>query len=279
MGELTTSDIAFGRPAFRREPSNTRAVYSRRMGGASTAPFDSLNLGFGIGDNPRDVAANRRRFSETAGFDLRCGVQPVPDDGGRVHAIIPQDVGRGAWATDPTLVAEGLATDIPNVPLMVPFADALPVYLAAADGRAVAIVRIGRRSLLRGALRNAVDLLVTQLRVERDDISIAFGPSIGPCCYLLPEEEVAPFGDLFASCVARTEKGAHVDIRAAAALELSRLGLSEPVVDVPCTRCEADTFFSARANPDGDTGRQLAVIWSTQPDRREPGKLRLPVVS
>ena len=36
---------------------------STRAGGVSAAPWDSLNLGVAVGDDPAAVAENRRRFA------------------------------------------------------------------------------------------------------------------------------------------------------------------------------------------------------------------------
>jgi copper oxidase (laccase) domain-containing protein len=131
---------------------------------------------------------------------------------------------------------------------------------------------------LGGALGNAIEILVGQFHVERRDLCAAFGPSIGPCCYTLPEDLAGPLRVRSSACVVSTQTGARVDLRVAAALELSRLGVAEPVVDVPCTRCNAGEYFSARGAVDGTTGRQLAAIWRTVPEHTEKGKLRLRIV-
>ena len=39
-------------------------VFSRK-GGLSKAPFDSLNVAFSVGDNPKDVRENRRLIAKT----------------------------------------------------------------------------------------------------------------------------------------------------------------------------------------------------------------------
>ena len=42
-------------------PAGITALMSTRQGGVSAAPFDSLNLSFGVGDDAMAVAENRRR--------------------------------------------------------------------------------------------------------------------------------------------------------------------------------------------------------------------------
>ena len=43
---------------------------SLRSGGVSRPPYDSLNLGLHVGDDPADVERNRERFSAALGMPL-----------------------------------------------------------------------------------------------------------------------------------------------------------------------------------------------------------------
>src|SRR5262249_49180349 len=54
-------------------PPGVRAAFTLRAGGVSAAPYDSLNLGAGIGDSPEAVEENRRRVREA----LQLPVEPV----------------------------------------------------------------------------------------------------------------------------------------------------------------------------------------------------------
>ncbi|HCF2531903.1 TPA: laccase domain-containing protein, partial [Pseudomonas aeruginosa] len=45
-------------------PARVRACVTTRSGGVSQAPFDSLNLGAHVDDDPRAVEENRRRLTE-----------------------------------------------------------------------------------------------------------------------------------------------------------------------------------------------------------------------
>src|SRR5947208_14550134 len=47
------------------------AVVSRRHGGVSEGEFESLNLSLTVGDDPRRVDENRRRFFDAIGVDPR----------------------------------------------------------------------------------------------------------------------------------------------------------------------------------------------------------------
>ena len=41
-------------------PANVHAALTTRLGGCSKPPFDSMNLGFHVGDNPVNVDRNRQ---------------------------------------------------------------------------------------------------------------------------------------------------------------------------------------------------------------------------
>ena len=44
-------------------------VFSSRVGGVSTGPYESLNLGIYTDDEPEHVIENRRRLADAAGID------------------------------------------------------------------------------------------------------------------------------------------------------------------------------------------------------------------
>ena len=45
-----------------------RRVVTTRAGGRSTPPYESFNLGAGVGDDPEAVAANRGRLADELGL-------------------------------------------------------------------------------------------------------------------------------------------------------------------------------------------------------------------
>src|ERR1700747_2302441 len=55
--------------AFPFDGDGMTAVVSTRHGGVSTGPYDSLNLGGHVGDDPEAVAENRNRLAAALGVD------------------------------------------------------------------------------------------------------------------------------------------------------------------------------------------------------------------
>jgi polyphenol oxidase len=267
-------------PKFGAKPASVDMLWSPRDHGVSPPPFDSLNLGFGVGDAPSNVAANRRSFASAAGFDLRRAVQPMCTGNGQVFLVDLQDVGRGIWATDPTLAGDGVVSSLPNVTLLVSAADDVPVYLAATDGSAVGLLRIGWRALLNGVLRNTVALF-EQIGVSADALCFAFGPSIGPCCCHVAEDVADRCRESFSAGVGsrfESGRGFSLNLQGAIAYGLDTLGVTGSYERAPCTACNADLYFSKHASGASPTGRHFGGIRRTVTEPSARQKRFLPML-
>lgn len=153
----------------------------------------------------------------------------------------------------------------PGFLLGIETADCLPLLLVDPRRRAVAAVHAGWRGTVAGVARAAVDDLVAG-GSRRGDLAVALGPAIGACCYEVGEELRAPFeaafGEASAAFFVPGPRGrAHLDVRAANALQLERAGLRpERLHHVrDCTRCRADLYPSYRRDGAG-AGRMISFI-------------------
>jgi copper oxidase (laccase) domain-containing protein len=102
---------------------------STRDGGASVAPWNSMNLGGATGDDAEAVARNRLRFAEAM------GATPVflkQVHGIRVARITHVD----AEPSSPQLQADASVTTERGLACAVLVADCLPVLMCAPEGRA-----------------------------------------------------------------------------------------------------------------------------------------------
>jgi polyphenol oxidase len=149
-------------------PPGVRALCSARTGGVSAAPFDSLNLGDHVGDEPDAVAANRKSFEDAL------GARPVFMR--QVHglhvAVLDADSRDGIEADACITGTAGLACTI-----MV--ADCLPVLLAADDGRTVGAAHAGWRGLAGGVVEATVDAM-SAIGADASKLLVWLGPCIGP---------------------------------------------------------------------------------------------------
>ena len=94
--------------------SGTAHGFSTRLGGVSPAPWESLNLGAGRGDNPANVGENFSRFCAAVGADVNALVKNHQVHSARIRPvtradILPNPVQAGEFQAD------GLVTNEPGV--------------------------------------------------------------------------------------------------------------------------------------------------------------------
>jgi YfiH family protein len=237
-----------------------RLAFGTRLGGVSAGPFESLNISLAVGDDACAVLENRRRFLAVEGLALDDLVVPGQVHGVAVRVVGDRERGRGARSRE-TVVddTDALLTQTAGVPLMISFADCVPVFLAAetaAGGAAVALVHAGWRGMVGGVITEAAAVL---RRLGRLTAAVV-GPSIGPCCFAVGED----VGSALEARFPGVARHGHVDLWACAAQELAGAGLPPQAVADPrlCTSCDR-RFYSHRRDH-GLTGRQAAVAWLTE---------------
>ena len=220
------------------------AVFTTRRGGFSSAPYDTLNLGFLTEDAPESVAANREAVASQLGVGLAFGRQVHGSD--VAVATEPTDRSRGLADVD------GQATATPGVGVIVLTADCLPIAVCGEGG--VAMIHAGWRGLVAGILERGVETL-RDIGV-RGPLTAAIGPGAGVCCYEVGDEVHAALGSRPSA-----RRGRHADLKAVAARRLRDAGVDE-VHDVRmCTICGDPGWFFSHRRDHGRTGRQAGIAW------------------
>ncbi|AEA71260.1 Conserved hypothetical protein [Pseudomonas brassicacearum subsp. brassicacearum NFM421] len=227
-------------------PARVKACVTTRAGGVSLAPFDSLNLGDHVGDDPVAVAENRRRLTD------QFAITP---------AWLQQVHGIAVVEADPAQVAVADAswTDTPGIACTAMTADCLPVLFCNRIGTRVAAAHAGWRGLANGVLEATLD----SLAVPADEILAWLGPAIGPQAFEVgPEVREAFIAQLPQAAQAFTASpnaGKFLaDIYALARLRLAARGVTAVYGGGLCTVTDP-RFFSYRRKP--RTGRFASLIW------------------
>jgi YfiH family protein len=234
-----------------------RAAFSTRLGGVSPAPFDTLNLSFSTDDDPANVWRNRLDFAAAAGAAADHLVVPGQVHGTTIVEVGGGERGRGARSrTDVVAGADGLFTRAADVPLLVSFADCVPVLLVAGSPpRALALVHAGWRGMLAGIVGEAARALGAFGAAR----AAVIGPSIGPCCFAVSPD----VGEGFEAAFPGTWREGRVDLWEAARSQLAAGGFaSADIVSSGLCTCHDHEFFSHRREH-GLTGRQAAIAWIT----------------
>jgi YfiH family protein len=235
---------------------------STRQGGVSVAPWDSLNLGVAVGDDPAAVARNRRRYT-----DALEGARPVwlrQVHGVHVRRLTAGDLAPGA-ADDP---ADAAWTDQPGIACTVQVADCLPLLVARRDGSAVAAAHAGWRGLAAGVVEATVAAVCDGGTAQPADLLAWMGPCIGPRRFEVGADVLAAFGqdpagpDPARFVVAPRPDGQPrwlANLQRLAADRLAAAGVVQVIMDDACTVEDSARFFSFRR--DGVTGRMAAAVW------------------
>lgn len=230
-------------------PTHINAFSTTRHGGVSQPPFDSLNLGDHVNDNPAHVLQNR-----TILMDVMALPSP-PLWLSQTHSteVIEAD----NWHD--TIEADGCISHHMHQVCTVLTADCLPVLMCDKSGQQVAAVHAGWRGLAHGILAQAVQ----QFTCPATDILVWLGPAIGPQHFEVGHDVYHAFVDRFpdAKRAFITTDTTHflADLYLLARQSLSRLGINEIYGGHHCTVSEPSQFYSYRR--DGKTGRMASLIW------------------
>jgi YfiH family protein len=229
------------------ELPGARAAFSTRLGGASEAPFESLNLASLTGDDRDDVRENRRRIAGAVGLRPERVVIGRQVHGAEVlHHDGPQDPSPFAEPGPSPPEVDGHEFDRDDLGALVFVADCLPVALAGEGG--VAILHCGWRGLAGGIVERGAERVGAR--------AAAIGPGIGSCCYEVGDEVLARFLPLGEGVA----EGRMLDLPEVARRLLDRAGVGEVESAGHCTSCDPELFFSHRR--DGPrTGRQGGLVW------------------
>ena len=222
-----------------------------RSGGVSRDPWSSLNLADHVGDDPADVAENRRRLAADVGVDVLATMRQVHDAN---VAVVDEAAGE-----EPP-EADALVTTARGVALVVLVADCTPILLSDRRAGVVAAVHAGRKGLAAGVLPATLEVMA-QLHARPNRVHAVIGPAICPEHYEVPAEMRADVAASAPGSEATTSRGTPaLDIRAGLLRQLHDAGVRRLVVLPQCT-AEDGRFFSHRR--DGVTGRFAGVVWRT----------------
>lgn len=229
-------------------PANVRALSTTRAGGVGVAPFDSLNLGTHVGDDPAAVSANRAR--------LRALLPAEPCWLNQVHGTAVVDAATAPGVPD----ADGAISRRPGAVCVVMTADCLPVLLCDRAGTVVGAAHAGWRGLQGGV----IEATTRAMGVPAGDLMAWLGPAIGPAAFEVGDEVRAAFvaGDPAAAAAFRPAGPAGkwlADLYLLARQRLAALGITRVYGGDACTFTEATRFFSYRR--EGRTGRMASLVW------------------
>ncbi|MCI9156708.1 MAG: peptidoglycan editing factor PgeF [Lawsonibacter sp.] len=246
--------------------AGARHGFSTRLGGVSPAPWNSLNLGAKLGDDPANVRENFARFCAAVGTDASALVKNHQVHGNQVRSVTRADVMDRPEASG-TYEADGLVTDQPGVCLTIFSGDCIPILLYDPVRRCIAASHAGWRGTAAGIAARAVEAMVRDYGCQGGNILAAIGPGIGPCCFEthadVPDglrSGLGPDAEPFIRPLSKEGKFS-VDLKEANARLLERAGLRRDHIAIctACTACDLNTFWSHRVQG-SQRGSMAAMI-------------------
>ncbi len=258
-------------PLFRfrnlSEQGGVNHFVSTRIGGLSLSPYESLNLGFHVGDVPETVLKNRERLAATIQIPLSNFTFAKQIHSGTVAIVTEQKRGCGAADYDTAIEAtDAMVTAVPGLCLAVLTADCVPLLLFDPRKRVVAAVHAGWRGSVKLIARNTVEILIQEYNCKPQDLLVGIGPSIGPCHYEIGPEVIAQVKDAFGSTEGHinTESSSgkgHFNLWEANRRQIMDAGVPPQNIEIAriCTYFNVHQFFSVR-HQKGTTGRFGAGI-------------------
>lgn len=279
-------------------PPGVHALCTTRQGGHSVAPYDSLNLGNHVGDDPAAVLANRQVL-QSALQARTPGARAIFLS--QVHGVDVVDID---LSTPNGTEADACATTASGAACTIMVADCLPVLFAHRSGAVVAAAHAGWRGLAGeggwGVLESAFKRFnalahggkaLAAIKTEAIGLNASswsgtagappvaadtlawLGPCIGPQAFEVGTEVRAAFCDADAGAQAcfvprpDAEGKFLCDLAGLARRRLQALGITQIYGNnstAPwCTVANASTFFSHRRDSValGGSGRFAACIW------------------
>ena len=245
-------------------PAHVQAVCTTRAGGQSLPPYDFLNLGDHVGDDPAYVTANR--------LILQNAIPAKPVFLSQVHGL---EVVQLTPTTPHGTVADACLTEQAHLACTIMVADCLPVLFTDTQGTQVAAAHAGWRSLAgiggQGILEHVFKSFCPQKSTGRampaTEIIAWLGPCIGPETFEVGADVRTAFVQndreaqaMFSPCGSNKWMA---NLQGLARLRLTALGVTQVFGNDGslewCTVSQPSRFFSHRR--DGVSGRMAACIW------------------
>lgn len=230
-----------------------------RHGGVSEAPWASLNTGGTVGDTLEAVRRNHELMYEELDVNGARACTTWQVHGADVVLATNPVKGR-RWLAK----ADGVLTDQPDTPLVMRYADCIPLLFHDPAKGVIGLAHAGWRGTVKGMAGSMVKTMQQAYGSRPTDIQAVIGPGISGECFQVGEEVVEAVQDYFGTLDGLMQRDpadgtAYVDLWAANKLDLERHGVEQIEVAGICTYQNTQDFYSHRAEK-GKTGRFGVVM-------------------
>lgn len=233
--------------------------FTERTGGVSVSPYASLNLGAHVGDDPLAVAENRRRALAALGGEAYLDRLLVPNQVHGDNVVVVDSADASVLDSVRARIAKGADAIVctqAQVPVMLCFADCVPVILTCPGG--FAVVHSGWRGTYARIAASAARVLSGTTCVPIEQVHAYIGPHILGDEYEVSSDLLHTFALQFDSI----KESASRKLDLARAIEQSLVEVGVPLCGIHDTRLSTmslnERFYSYRKEQ-GMCGRHAAL--------------------
>lgn len=236
--------------------------FTTRYGGVSTGHLASMNIGIHRGDELSNVAKNYQILGQVIGFTTADVVAAKQIHSDIIYKVTAADRG-GCLIEGASPVCDGLITNVPGIALNVFTADCTPILYHDPVTGAVGAAHAGWRGTAAGIAGKTVQAMVDAYSCNPENIHVAIGPHIGPCCFEtdkdVPEAMVNALGEEALAHIEKRGDKYYLDLTQINSAFLRRAGIKHIESCPDCTACQPDRFWSYR-RVGAKRGSQGAII-------------------
>lgn len=232
-------------------------IFTTRLGGVSQGDLQSLNLGTRRNDIKENILENYKRACSAVHIDYTKCVLAKQTHTTNIRIVTSKDIGKGLICESDIRDTDGLITNEPGIPLVIFYADCVPILLFDPIQKVLACLHAGWRGTVNGIAEKGVSVMKNNFGCN--NIYAAIGPSIGPCCFETGLEVADSFvAQGFGNFVEYKNEKAYINLWDVNTSLLKNCGVKNISIANICTVCHKDEFFSYRGCG-ASTGRMALI--------------------
>lgn len=240
-------------PQFCEQGANLHC-FTTKEGGVSEGHLSSLNMGYGRGDDEKNVDENIKRVLNCIGAPKQELVITKQVHGDNILKVdeVPKEV----------IATDGLMTDKKGMLLMSYCADCVGLLFYDPIKKVAANSHAGWKGTCKKIGAKTVEKMVNEYSCKPSNILCAIGPSIGPCHFQTHDDVVNAFNMGETDLIKKIDADKYsIDLWQLNAVQLIEQGILDENISVAneCTVCNSDTYFSNRASG-GKFGNMACII-------------------
>lgn len=163
--------------------------FTTKKTGLSKGVYESLNLFSPEEEEFKNVLENRKILSKVMNFNYENLTLARQVHGKNVFNITSNDIGRGSFDHAHAIAeTDSLITNISNVPIMLLYADCLPIIIADKKNKAIGVVHAGWKGTAQAILDETIKAMFSYFNSQPENLFIAFGVGISKKNFQIGQE-------------------------------------------------------------------------------------------